>query len=68
VPVYSGEPDTGILYISPVHYVEQEMYDMELKGFGLDGKRILKIRINRDKAVMKKFLGTIPAREPEPPR
>jgi hypothetical protein len=56
IPIYSGEKDIDILYISPVHYVEQEMYDMELKSFGLDGERIIKIRINRDKAVMKKFL------------
>jgi hypothetical protein len=56
IPIYSGEKNIDILYISPVHYVEQEMYDMELKRFGLDGKRIVKIRINRDKAVMKKFL------------
>jgi hypothetical protein len=56
IPIYSGEKNIDILYISPVHYVEQEMYDMELKRFGLDGERIIKIRINRDKAVMKKFL------------
>ncbi|MDR1654419.1 MAG: glycosyltransferase family 39 protein [Treponema sp.] len=55
IPIYSGEKNIDILYISPVHYVEQEMYDMELKHFGLDSGRIIKIRINRDKAVMKKF-------------
>ncbi|MDR0656181.1 MAG: glycosyltransferase family 39 protein, partial [Treponema sp.] len=56
IPIYSGEKNIDILYISPVHYVEQEMYDMELKRFGLDGEGIIKIRINRDKAEMKKFL------------
>jgi hypothetical protein len=59
IPIYSGEKNIDILYISPVHYVEQEMYDMELKHFGLDDGRIIKIRINRDKAVMKKFLRRI---------
>jgi uncharacterized membrane protein len=54
VTVYKGDNTINVLYISPLHCVEEEMYTT-LGRYDLNRDNILKIQINESKRIMKKY-------------
>jgi hypothetical protein len=55
IPPYEPHKGYTMLYMNPLHKNERQM-DLQLEQFGLDARNMLKIKINRDKYIYKKYI------------
>ncbi|GHV39796.1 hypothetical protein AGMMS49546_12490 [Spirochaetia bacterium] len=53
--LYQGGPEPDLLYVSPLHCVEQEMYDLNLARYRVEDEGILKVQVDDTKKIFKKY-------------
>jgi hypothetical protein len=55
ISLYKGEKNTDLLYVSPVHCVEKEMYEEVIVRYNVDREHILKLAVDEKKNIWKKY-------------